>query len=112
MSLSELCLLPARDLAARIAGGELSCTEVMRAFLARIEALNPAVNAICTLDAEGALQAAQVADRPRQPEACSGVLKVVASGASAGRELSGRCCRHSPPTGCGVRAARALEGSP
>ena len=55
--------------------------------------------------------AAQVADRPRQPEACSGVLKVVAS-ASAGRELSECCCRHSRHTAYGVRAARALEGSP
>jgi len=74
MSLSELCLLPARDLAARIAGGELSCTEVMRAFLARIEALNPAVNAICTLDAEGALQAAEVADRALASETEVGPL--------------------------------------
>ena len=63
MSDPELCLLPARDLAARIAKREVSCAEVMRAFLERIEALNPAVNAICTLDPEAALEAAREADR-------------------------------------------------
>ncbi|MGE4650051.1 MAG: amidase family protein, partial [Myxococcota bacterium] len=62
MSDPELCLLPARDLAARIAKREVSCTETMSAFLERIEALNPAVNAICTLDPEAALRAAREAD--------------------------------------------------
>ena len=65
MSLSEICLLPARDLVARMARGEISCVETMRAFLERIEALNPAVNAICTLDPDGAMEAAQEAERRR-----------------------------------------------
>jgi len=65
VSLSELCLLPARDLVARMARGEISCVETMRAFLERIEALNPAVNAICTLDPDGAMEAAQEAERRR-----------------------------------------------
>jgi amidase len=60
---SELCHLDARDLVARIRAREVSAREVMQAFLARIEALNPAVNAICTLlPPEALLAAADAAD--------------------------------------------------
>ena len=41
---------------------EFSVREVMEAHLERIEAVNPRVNAIVTLDAEGALRAADEAD--------------------------------------------------
>jgi amidase len=53
-------------LAARIRGREVSAAEVMRAHLARIDAVNPDLNAIITLDREGALAAADAADR-REP---------------------------------------------
>jgi amidase len=59
----ELWRLTATELAARIGRRELSALEVMQAHLARIEAVNPAVNAIVTLDADGALRAAAEADR-------------------------------------------------
>ena len=55
--------LSAVDLAGRIASRGLSCREVTEAFLSQIEAMNPAVNAICTLDAEGALVQAERSDR-------------------------------------------------
>jgi amidase len=42
---------------------ELSATEVVSAHLSRIEAVNPELNAIVTLDREGALAAADEADR-------------------------------------------------
>nr|BFD87458.1 amidase [Streptomyces sp. Xyl84] len=58
----EICVLDAVDLAARIRRGELSAREVVRAHLERIERHNPAVNAIVTLDPEGALAAAAAAD--------------------------------------------------
>lgn len=58
----ELCALDAVDLAARVRRGELSAREVVQAHLDRIERLNPAVNAIVTLDPEGALAAAAAAD--------------------------------------------------
>jgi len=58
----DLCFLPATELARRLRAKELSAREVMRAHLARIERDNPRLNAIVTLDADGALAAAQRAD--------------------------------------------------
>ncbi|MER7154316.1 amidase [Streptomyces lydicus] len=54
--------LDATDLAARLRRREISAREVVQAHLDRIERVNPAVNAIVTLDAEGALAAAAEAD--------------------------------------------------
>jgi amidase len=53
----------ATDLAARIRRREISALEVMDAHLARIEQVNPLLNAIVTLDADGARRAAADADR-------------------------------------------------
>ena len=53
----------ATALAARIRAREVSAVEVMRAHLARIDAVNPDLNAIVTLDPEGALAGAEAADR-------------------------------------------------
>ncbi|HUQ53382.1 MAG TPA: amidase [Gammaproteobacteria bacterium] len=62
--MSEIVFAPARDLAARLAARELSAVEVMRAFLAQIERVNPQVNAIVTLrPAEELLADAAAADR-------------------------------------------------
>jgi amidase len=53
----------ARELAAAIAGNTVSAAEVMETHLARIAAVNPQVNAIVTLDEEGARAVAADADR-------------------------------------------------
>ena len=53
---------PARDLVRRIVGREFSAEELMTRFLARIEAVNPTVNAIVTLLPEAALESARAAD--------------------------------------------------
>jgi amidase len=50
----DLCATPAVDLARMIRSRELSATELLDAMLARIEAVNPSVNAIVTLAAEQA----------------------------------------------------------
>jgi amidase len=55
--------LSATELASGIRAGRFSAREAMEAHLARIEAVNPRLNAIVTLDAEGALAAADAADR-------------------------------------------------
>src|SRR5687767_8050077 len=57
-----LCDLTAVDLAARLRRKEVSARDVMRAHLARIERVNPRVNAIVTLAAERALDDAARAD--------------------------------------------------
>ncbi len=62
MSEREICCMTATELAARIRGRSLSATEVMEAHLARIEAVNPRVNAIVTLLPERAMQGARTAD--------------------------------------------------
>jgi amidase len=59
----ELWRETASALAEKIRRRELSATEVVRAHLARIDEANPELNAIVTLDREGALTAAEEADR-------------------------------------------------
>ncbi len=58
----ELCFLTATELAAMIRTRQVSAVEVMQAHLAQIERVNPKVNAIVTLDAEGALARAKAMD--------------------------------------------------
>jgi amidase len=60
--LDELCELSAIELAARIRHKDVSSREVMAAHLARIERLNPKVNAIVTLVADRAMADAARAD--------------------------------------------------
>lgn len=58
----DLCFLSAVEMAAQIRAGQLSARELMAAHLARIDAVNPKVNAIVTLHAEQAMAAALAAD--------------------------------------------------
>lgn len=58
----DICFLSARELARRIRARELTAREVTEAHLARIEAVNPRINAIVTLTAERALEEADAAD--------------------------------------------------
>ena len=51
------------ELADRLAGRQISSVELTRHFLARIERLNPRLNALITLTAEEALASAAAADR-------------------------------------------------
>ena len=59
----ELWRKSATELARMINSGEVSSTEVVRAHLARIEAVNPALNAVVLVLADQALEAAEAADR-------------------------------------------------
>lgn len=61
--MSEIWQLSATELARRIARRELSAAEVVNAHLARIEAVNPALNAVVRVLADEARDAAVVADR-------------------------------------------------
>lgn len=71
---SELCFMMATELARRLRAGELSAHAVMRAHLEQIERVNPRVNAIVTLVAEQALEAAHAADAARARRAALGPL--------------------------------------
>jgi aspartyl-tRNA(Asn)/glutamyl-tRNA(Gln) amidotransferase subunit A len=62
MDEQELCYMPATELSRRIRDKSLSPVELTRAVLSRIERLNPKLNAVCTLTAESALEAAKAAE--------------------------------------------------
>ncbi|MBK1657755.1 amidase family protein [Paracraurococcus ruber] len=60
--MTDLWRLSATDLAARISRREVSAREVAQAALARMEAVNPRLNAVVMPDPEGALNAAAAVD--------------------------------------------------
>ncbi len=70
----ELCALSAIDLAAHIRHKDVSAREVMEAHLARIERVNPKVNAIVTLVADRAMDGARAADAKQARGETLGVL--------------------------------------
>jgi amidase len=59
---------------AALAAGRTSSVELLQECLARIAALNPAINAVVALDTGGALAAARAADQARQAGAAVGPL--------------------------------------
>ena len=61
--MKDLCYASARQLARLIRTRKLSATEVMRAFIAQIERVNPKVNAIVTFLPDEALKQARALDR-------------------------------------------------
>ncbi len=63
MSGTELCFTGARKLARMIRARKVSAVEVMKAFLAQIERVNPKLNAIVTLLPERAMKEARALDR-------------------------------------------------
>jgi amidase len=63
--LNEICFKPARELARLLRARKLSATEVMKAFIAQIERINPKVNAIVTFLPEEGLKAAKALDRKK-----------------------------------------------
>ena len=60
--MSELAFQSATQLGALIRGGQVSSRELLDQYLERIERLNPAVNAVVTLDVERARARADAAD--------------------------------------------------
>ncbi|HXN42714.1 MAG TPA: amidase family protein, partial [Xanthobacteraceae bacterium] len=61
--MTELWKRSAKELAALIASKQVSSAEVVDAHLARIEAVNPKVNAVVRVLADAARSAAAAADR-------------------------------------------------
>ena len=58
----DVCSLPATEMSALLARGQLSARELLKAHLSRIEAVNPIVNAVVTLTPELAMERATAAD--------------------------------------------------
>src|SRR5262249_44648262 len=61
-TMAEIALQPAHALADAICRRQLSSRELLEHYLARIDRLNPALNAVVTLDTDGARRAADEAD--------------------------------------------------
>ena len=74
MTRNELCWMSAVELAAAIRARRLSPVELTEAVLARIEAINPRLNAFCTVAADRALADARAAEAAVQRGAALGVL--------------------------------------
>jgi amidase len=62
LSTDDVLLWPAQRQAAALRAGEISSAELLRLHLAQVEAENPRLNAVVTLDAERALSAAEHSD--------------------------------------------------
>ncbi len=60
----DILAMTAARIASGVADGSLGAVEVARAFLGRIDALNPVINAVCTLNPR-ALEEAEAVDRRR-----------------------------------------------
>jgi amidase len=71
--MSELCFTPASKLARLVHRRDLSVSELMKAFIAQIERVNPKVNAIVTFLPEQALRAASAMDRKRAKPPLAGL---------------------------------------
>ena len=65
MTPPELCRAPATELSAAIRAKQLSPVEIVEAVLARIESVNPAINAYLDVDGDRALDAARAAEDSR-----------------------------------------------
>ncbi|MFE3447886.1 amidase [Nonomuraea sp. NPDC059194] len=65
--MTEAHYLTATEMARLVRAREVSAVELLEAHLARIERVNPAVNAIVTLVAERALEEAKAADAAAEP---------------------------------------------
>jgi amidase len=72
--MTELAWLSGKQLAARIRRGDISSLEVLDALVARLDRLNPAINAIVTTDLPRARRQARAADRARARGAALGPL--------------------------------------
>jgi amidase len=61
----ELCFTPAKTLVRMLHARKLSASELVQAFIAQVERVNPKVNAIVTFTPEAALKQAKALDRKK-----------------------------------------------
>ena len=65
---TELCFAPAGKLTQMLRSRKVSATELIRAFIAQIERVNPSVNAIVTFLPDEAIEAARAMDGRKGPQ--------------------------------------------
>lgn len=74
MEAAELCYMPATEMAAAIKAKRVSPVDVVDAILARIDRLNPRLNAYCTVTREEARAAARAAEAAVMRGDATGIL--------------------------------------
>ncbi|RJQ73211.1 MAG: amidase [Desulfobacteraceae bacterium] len=87
--MEEIAFCSASQLARMIRTGEISSCELLDIYAARIEKFNPVINAVVTLDIEGARRRAQQADRLRSQGTFLGPLHGVPLTIKDGFETAG-----------------------
>jgi amidase len=98
VAMDDPCELSARALAERLRRRELSSVEALEAHLARIERFNPALNAVVSLDVEGARNAAKAADVALQRGQPVGPLHGVPMTLKDGHDVAGLRTTLGAPT--------------
>jgi amidase len=96
----DLTFLSAVEMARHVAEGRLAASDLVRAHLARIEALQPKLNAFVHVDREGALNAARAADLAVERGEPLGPLHGVPLTVKSCIDVAGWPCE----TGTGLRA--------
>lgn len=94
---NELWRLTASELASAIAKGEVGAVEAVRAYLARIESVNPRVNAVTNVLKETALEAAREVDRKRAAGDELGPLAGVPFTVKENIDVAGSATTHGVP---------------
>jgi Asp-tRNA(Asn)/Glu-tRNA(Gln) amidotransferase A subunit family amidase len=98
--MDELTSLPAVAMAAMIRQKKISPVELVEAHLRRIEELNPRLNALVEVDAEGARRQARVAEAAIQSNVAIGPLHGVPITIKSSLDVAGMLCE----TGTRLRA--------
>ena len=96
MSSPSAALLPAAEVARRVRAGDLSPVEVLDACMARVEALNPTLNAVVTLNPAARDEAVALERRIARGED-PGVLAGVPVGIKDVTEVAGLRCTYGSP---------------
>jgi amidase len=102
----ELAFLPAVSMAAQIRQKKLSPVELVEAHLARIERLNPKLNAFVQVDAEGARRQARAAEDALTRDEELGPLHGVPVSIKSSMEVKGMRCEAGTRLRAGFVAAQ------
>lgn len=94
---NELWTKPATELASMVRQGETSSREIVEAFLARIDAVNPALNAVTVTLADSARAEADEADRRRDAGEALGSLHGVPVTVKENIDLAGSATTQGLP---------------
>jgi Asp-tRNA(Asn)/Glu-tRNA(Gln) amidotransferase A subunit family amidase len=104
--MSEVTFLSAVAMAEQVRKKRLSPTELVKAHLARIEKLNPKLNAFVQVDAEGALRQARAADEAVSRGEKLGPLHGVPVSIKSSIEVTGLRCEAGTRLRAGLVAAQ------